>query len=154
MNFENHSDARVRNAYKIAAAAHAGQTDKAGVEYLNHPLAVASNVGENVSAIIVALLHDVVEDTGATFDELKNSVPLTAEELYALKLLTHDKNIPYAEYVAKIKTDALATKVKIADLTHNSDLTRIPENLRTEKDLQRVEKYRAALAQLTTAQTF
>lgn len=153
MDFANHSDARVRKAYAIARAAHAGQVDKAGVEYLNHPLTVASNVGENVSAIIVALLHDVAEDTGVTPDELKNSVPLSAEELRALKLLTHDKNIPYAAYISKIKTSALAVKVKIADLAHNSDLSRIPENLRTEKDLQRVEKYRAALAELATAQT-
>ena len=149
MNFENHADARVRNACKIARAAHAGQTDKAGVDYINHPLTVASNVGDNVSAIIVALLHDVAEDTAITLEDLTAAVPLEPAELAALKLLTHDKNIPYAEYIAKIKTNSLAAAVKIADLRHNSDLNRIPEILRTDKDLQRVEKYAAALITLT-----
>ena len=149
MDFENHADARVRNAYKIARAAHAGQVDKAGVDYINHPLTVASNVGDNISAIIVALLHDVAEDTAVTLEDLTAAVPLEPNETAALKLLTHDKNIPYAEYIDKIKTNDLATAVKIADLRHNSDLSRIPENLRTEKDLQRVEKYAAAIRKLT-----
>ena len=145
MDFENHADARVRNAYKIARAAHAGQVDKAGVDYINHPLTVASNVGDNISTIIVALLHDVAEDTAVTLEDLTAAVPLEPNEISALKLLTHDKNISYAEYIAKIKTSELATAVKIADLRHNSDLSRIPENLRTEKDFKRVEKYAAAL---------
>ena len=149
MNFENHGDSRVRQAYKIARAAHSGQVDKAGVDYLNHPVAVASNVGEDISAIIIALLHDVVEDAGLTFDYLEKNVPLTAEEISALKLLTHDKNIPYADYIEKIKTNKLAAKVKIADLKHNSDLSRLPNV--TEKDLQRVEKYKAALIKLIAA---
>ncbi len=149
MNFENHGDSRVRQAYKIARAAHSGQVDKAGVDYLNHPVTVASNVGEDISAIIIALLHDVVEDAGLTFDYLEKNVPLTAEEISALKLLTHDKNIPYADYIEKIKTNKLAAKVKIADLKHNSDLSRLPNV--TEKDLQRVEKYKAALIKLIAA---
>ena len=149
MDFEKHTDARARNAYKIARAAHAGQVDKAGAAYLNHPVTVASNVGDNISAIIVALLHDVAEDTAVTLEDLTAAVPLEPNETAALKLLTHDKNIPYAEYIDKIKTNDLATAVKIADLRHNSDLSRIPENLRTEKDLQRVEKYAAAIRKLT-----
>ena len=149
MNFENHSDSRIRQAYKIARAAHSGQVDKADVDYINHPVAVASNVGEDISAIIIALLHDVVEDTGLTFEYLEKNVPLTAEELAALKLLTHAENIPYANYIEKIKTNKLAAKVKIADLKHNSDLSRL-SNV-TEKDLQRVEKYKKALANLTAA---
>ena len=149
MDFENHADARVSNAYKIARAAHAGQVDKAGAAYLNHPVTVASNVGDNISAIIVALLHDVAEDTAVTLEDLTAAVPLEPAETAALKLLTHDKNIPYAEYIAKIKTNALAAAVKIADLCHNSDLSRIPKNLRTDKDFQRVEKYAAALLTLT-----
>ena len=142
-NFANHNDKRVRAAFEIAKEIHAGQVDKGGVEYINHPLTVASNVGENISAIIVALLHDVVEDSDKTFDELQKEIPLTADELQALKLLTHDKNIPYFDYVKQIKTNELAAQVKAADLRHNSDLSRIKNP--AAKDLERVEKYRLAL---------
>lgn len=142
-NFSNHENIRVRTAFEVAKKVHAGQVDKAGVDYINHPLTVASNVGENISAIIVALLHDTVEDSAKTFDELQKEIPLTADELQALKLLTHDKKVPYLEYVAQIKLNELAAKVKAADLKHNSDLSRIKNP--TTKDLERVEKYRLAL---------
>ena len=142
-NFSNHANARVRAAFEVAQKVHAGQIDKGGVDYINHPLTVASNVGENISAIIVALLHDTVEDSAKTFDELQKEISLTAEELQALKLLTHDKKVPYLEYVAQIKSNELAAKVKAADLRHNSDLSRLKNP--TEKDLERVEKYRLAL---------
>ena len=104
-NFADHQDTRVRRAFEVARQAHAGQFDKAGVDYINHPLTVASNVGDDVSAIIVALLHDVVEDSAKTFDELQAEIPLTAEELQALKLLTHEDNTPYLVYVERIKTN-------------------------------------------------
>ena len=142
-DFANHNDARVRKAFAVARAAHAGQVDKGGVAYINHPLTVAANVGEDTSAIIVALLHDTVEDSAITLDELQAEIPLTAAESEALRLLTHDDATPYLEYVAQIKTNALAAKVKIADLKHNADLSRIPEH--TAKDLERVAKYRRAL---------
>ena len=131
-NFANHNDKRVRAAFEIAKEIHAGQVDKGGVEYINHPLTVASNVGENISAII-----------DKTFDDLQKEIPLTADELQALKLLTHDKNIPYFDYVKQIKTNELAAQVKAADLRHNSDLSRIKNP--AAKDLERVEKYRLAL---------
>ncbi len=139
----NHADERVRRAYETAAQAHRGQVDKAGVEYINHPLAVAALVGENISAIIVALLHDVAEDTSLTIADLKEKIPLTAKESQALELLNHDKKIPYLEYVAAIKANDLARAVKAADLKHNSDLSRIKNP--SPKDFARVEKYRAAL---------
>ncbi len=142
-NFSNHSNERVRRAYETALTAHRGQIDKAGVDYINHPLTVASNVGENVSAIIVALLHDVAEDTNLTLAELREKIPLTDEEFHALKLLTHDKSIPYLKYVERIRSDELARVVKVADLRHNSDLSRIKNP--APKDFARVEKYSAAL---------
>lgn len=142
-NFSNHNDARVRKAFEVAKQAHAGQFDKSGVEYINHPLTVASNVGEDVSAIIVALLHDVAEDTDKTLDDLREEIPLTAEELQALKLLTHDDSTPYLEYVEQISANELAAKVKAADLNHNSDLSRLKNP--AAKDLERVKKYRLAL---------
>lgn len=143
MNFANHTNARIRRAFEIARTAHAGQRDKAGVDYINHPTTVANSVGENISAIIVALLHDVVEDTDKTFDELRREVPLTDDELQALKFLTHDEKISYFDYVERLKSNEIAARVKIADLRHNSDLSRI-KNPAT-KDFERVEKYRRAL---------
>ena len=143
MNFANHADERVRRAYQTAAEAHRGQVDKSGVEYINHPLTVAAQVEDDISAIIVALLHDTVEDTALTLDELRTKIPLTEAESEALKLLTHDERIPYLDYVAAIKSNPLAKRVKVADLRHNSDLTRI--NNPSPKDFARVEKYRAAL---------
>ena len=146
-NFSAHSDGRVRRAYEIAAAAHRGQVDKSGVAYINHPLTVAANVGENISAVIVALLHDVAEDTSLTVDDLRQKIPLTAAEIRALELLTHDEKISYAEYIARIKADDLARTVKLADLRHNSDLSRIKNP--APNDFARAEKYRAALNILT-----
>ena len=96
-----------------------------------------------MSAIIVALLHDVAEDTAKTLDDLHTEIPLTAEEFQALKLLTHDDATPYFEYVERIADDELAAKVKAADLRHNSDLSRIKNP--SPKDLERVKKYRLAL---------
>lgn len=143
--FETHKNPRVRKALEIAEKAHAEQIDKAGVEYIYHPMTVAFNCGDNDSAIITALLHDIVEDTAITFDDLKETVPLTDEELNALKLLTHDKATPYLDYVQRIKSNELAKRIKIADLEHNSDLSRIPKEILTEKDFSRVEKYKRAL---------
>lgn len=141
--FAQHKNARVRRAFESARAAHAGQVDKGGVDYINHPLTVARSVGNDVSAIIVALLHDVAEDTAFTIDDLQAAIPLTADELDALKLLTHDDATPYLEYVVRLKSNELAAKVKAADLKHNSDLSRLQHPQR--KDLERVEKYRRAL---------
>ena len=121
--FEKHSDSRVRKAFEITKKAHAGQVDKADTDYIFHPVTVALNFCGDISAMIVGLLHDVVEDTEITFEDLKK-IPLTEEELQALKLLTHDKKISYPDYIAKIKTNALAKKVKYCDLNHNLDYSR------------------------------
>ena len=142
MNFANHSDERIRRAFQTALEAHRGQVDKSGADYINHPLTVAAQVSD-VSAIIVALLHDTIEDTALTLDELREKITLTDDETAALKLLTHDEKIPYLDYVAAIKSNALARRVKIADLRHNSDLSRIKNP--SPKDFARVEKYCAAL---------
>lgn len=120
---KNIPDARVRKAFEIAKNAHAGQVDKAGTDYIFHPVTVALNFCGDISAMIVGLLHDVVEDTEITFKDLQK-IPLTDEELRALKLLTHDKSVAYPDYIAKIKTNALAKKVKYCDLNHNLDYSR------------------------------
>lgn len=128
-------------ARAIAEKAHADQVDKAGEPYIGHPAHVAASV-EGDKAKAVAWLHDVVEDTSTTFDDLR-AAGVDDEVLAALELLTHDKSAPYMEYVAAIKKNDLARTVKLADLAHNSDLSRLPEV--AEADLRRVEKYRQAI---------
>jgi hypothetical protein len=83
-----------------------------------------------------------VEDTSMTFEELQ-AEGFSKEVIEALKLLTHDDAVPYMEYVKEIKKNPIATKVKLADLRHNSDLTRLDEV--NEKALKRVEKYKDAI---------
>ncbi len=143
--FEQHKNSRIRKAFQLAKIAHEGQTDKAGVDYIYHPMTVAFQCGGNISAMIVALLHDVAEDTNFSVDDLREKISLTDEEIHALKLLTHDEKISYLDYVQNISVDELARQVKIADLKHNSDLSRIPQEVRTSKDFKRIEKYSQAL---------
>jgi (p)ppGpp synthase/HD superfamily hydrolase len=130
-----------KQAYEIAYNAHKGQVDKSGKDYINHPLTVASYC-KSEDERIVALLHDVVEDTNITLEDL--SKIFDKKIIDALSLLTHSDDEPYMEYVAKIKENKLARNVKIADLTHNMDLSRL-ENP-TKDDYDRVEnKYKPAM---------
>lgn len=128
-----------KKALVISFNAHKDQLDKSGMPYVYHPYEVAEHM-ETEAQTCVALLHDVVEDTDITLDELAADFP--AEVIDALRLMTHDKSVPYLDYVRKIGTNPIAAKVKLADLTHNSDLTRL--DAVTEKDLERVEKYKKA----------
>ncbi len=91
---------------------------------------------------IVALLHDVIKDTDYTLDNLKN-MGFSCVVCDALSYLTHDDAVPYLEYIKNIKKSKIATAVKLADLKHNSDLTRL--DCVTEKDLFRIEKYKDAV---------
>ena len=146
LDFENHKNARVRHAYRIAQEAHKHQRDKAGADYISHPMTVASNVGDDVSAIIIALLHDVIEDHPDKYNLniLKHEVHLSVCEVEALRLLTHDKRVTYFDYIAKIKPNELAKTVKLADLAHNSDRSRLEDT--TPKDEKRLKKYEEAIA--------
>lgn len=130
-----------QRAQAIAEWAHAGQTDKAGRPYIEHPAYVAAHVrGDCAKA--VAWLHDVVEDTPVTLDDLC-SAEFDDEVLEAIRLLTHDPAVPYLDYVRRLKGNPLARQVKLADLAHNSDLSRIPQPTKT--DYRRLEKYRQAI---------
>ena len=129
-----------KKAIKVAYEAHKDQYDKAGLPYITHPLHLAEGMSDEY-ATIVALFHDAVEDTNITLDDLAKEFP--KEVIDDLKLLTHQKSIPYMDYVAKIKTNDIAKAVKIADLKHNSDLTRL--DCITDKDLERIKKYQEAL---------
>lgn len=133
-----------QKAMKIAFEAHKNQTDKNGIPYIFHPVHLAEQM-DSENTICVALLHDVVEDTSMTFEDLQ-AEGFSAEIIDSLKLLTHDDAVPYMEYVKEIKKNPIATKVKLADLRHNSDLTRLDEV--NEKALKRVEKYKKAIEML------
>lgn len=133
-----------RKAMKIAYDAHHGQVDKANVPYIYHPIHLAEAMDDEISCC-VALLHDVVEDTNISFEYLADI--FNNDIIEALKLLTHNKEDNYQEYIKKIKDNNIAKKVKIADLKHNLDITRL-ENI-TEADLKRREKYINALDYLS-----
>lgn len=129
-------------AMKICYGAHAGQLDKSGLPYVFHPFHLAEQM-ETEHEVCVALLHDVMEDTDFTPDDLVAS-GIPQEYVDTCLLLTHAPGVPYMDYVENLKADPVARKVKMADLRHNSDLTRL-DGEPTEVDLQRVEKYRRAL---------
>lgn len=130
-----------RKAMKIAYAAHAGQVDKTGVPYIYHPIHLAESMTEE-KAVITALLHDVVEDTDITIDDLARE-GFHADILTALTLLTHNPTEEYMDYISRLSTCPLARKVKLADLRHNSDVTRL--DAIDEKTARRLEKYRRAI---------
>lgn len=130
-----------KKAMKISFKAHKNQTDKNGMPYIFHPIHLAEQMTDE-ETICVALLHDVVEDTDITFEELENE-GFSEDIIDALKLMTHDDSVPYMDYVKEIKTNRIATIVKIADLKHNSDLTRL--DIVDEKAIKRVEKYKKAI---------
>ena len=130
----------VKAADEYAARKHEGQVDKAGVPYINHPRAVAAKLDSDVEKTI-ALLHDTVEDTDATVEEIKSI--FGSEIADAVAVLTHPKDEPYMDYIRRIWKNRLARDVKLADLEHNMDLSRLNGKV-TEKDLERVEKYKKA----------
>ena len=123
----------------IMFQAHKGQKDKAGKTYIFHPLKVSFGV-KTKDAKIIALLHDVLEDSNYTIEDLDF---LTEKQKYSLNLLTHKKDESYFDYIEKIRDDDIAKEVKLSDLKHNSNLKRL-KNI-TEKDLERVEKYKKAI---------
>lgn len=133
-----------RKAMNIAYNAHIGQVDKSGVPYIYHPIHLAEQM-ETEEECIVALLHDTVEDTNVTFEDLEKEFSSTIID--AVKLLTHDEATPYTEYVKNIKENPMAKKVKLADLRHNSDMTRKEEI--TDRDRKRNERYKEAIKILT-----
>lgn len=132
-----------KKALKITFSAHKEQVDKTGLPYVFHPFHLAEQMDDELS-VCAALLHDVVEDTEITFEELK-SLGIPDDVIDTLSLLTHDDDVPYMDYVQKIKDSGnpIAKAVKLADLRHNSDLTRFSDV--DGKTLDRLEKYKAAI---------
>lgn len=132
---------RLEKAIKIALKAHENQLDKGGKIYILHPLRLMVQMPTEELQII-AVLHDVVEDSDVTLEYLAKE-GFTAEVIEALRTLTKKENEPYGDFIQRIKENPLAAKVKIADLKDNSNTERIQNP--TEKDLERVEKYKKAI---------
>lgn len=128
-------------AYEIAKKAHLGQIDKAGEDYIKYPEKVASFVNSDEEKA-VAYLHDVIEDTELTLEDLRE-YGFSEEVLKAVDVITKKKGQDYQTYLNSVKENKLARVVKLADLRHNSDLTRLI-NI-TEKDIERKEKYQKAI---------
>ena len=149
-----------RQALKLCCKLHENQFDKSGIPYLAHPLHLAEQMSTEAE-ICAALLHDVLEDSSTTPSELLAQC-IPAEAINAILLLTHDEGVPYFDYIQAIQdgdfsaketlpthngnalevSAAIARKVKIADLRHNSDLGRLDMVL--SRDLKRLDKYQKA----------
>ena len=135
---------KTKKALKLCYEAHKNQVDKSGMPYVFHPFHVAEQMTDEATTI-VALLHDVVEDTDYTLEDLA-AEGFGKDILEAVALMTHDDDVPYLDYVAKLKDNPVARAVKLADLAHNSDLSRIGEV--DEETRERLEKYKKAMALL------
>ena len=128
-------------ALKLCFEAHKDQIDKSGMPYVFHPFHLAEQMADE-NTTIVALLHDVIEDTEYTLDDLRK-FGFAEDVLSAISLMTHADDVPYMEYVVKIKTNPIAKAVKLADLKHNSDMSRL--DLITQIDEERAKKYKQAI---------
>ncbi len=137
-----------QRALSIAAQAHEGQVDKGGHPYIEHPRFVAEQM-KTEAETAAALLHDVAEDTDTSLEELygpPNNIPL--QVVLAVQRLTHfPSQAPYMEYIDQIRLDPISRAVKLADLQHNMDASRLKQPL-LKADLERQEKYRAAYKRL------
>lgn len=136
----------LERAIEIAAEAHKGQVDKAGNEYIGHPLRVME-MGKTLEEKIVGVLHDVVEDTDWTFERLE-AEGFAPEVMAALRCVTKtSENENYDDFIGRVKKNPLATAVKINDLTDNMDIRRLP--YLSDKDVKRLKKYLKAYKRLT-----
>lgn len=127
----------LRKALEIAKKAHAGQKDKGGRQYIDHPMTVA-NMVRGRQAKIVALLHDVCEDSDITLQDLEKA-GFSRRIIAAVDAVTKREDERYRHYMMRVKNNRLATRVKIADAKHNSDYTRISGY--NEADIARSKRY-------------
>lgn len=109
-------------AMKLAYRAHHGQVDKGGIPYIFHPYHLAQQMPDEYTTC-VALLHDVVEDTDVTLEDIRKSFPTEVAD--AVAVMTHAKDEPYLDYIKRVSLNPIAKIVKLADLRHNSDQTRM-----------------------------
>lgn len=130
-----------KKAIRLMFDLHKEQTDKSGLPYVFHPWHVAESMDDEIAAT-VALLHDAVEDTDLTLEGVREA-GFPEEVVAVLGCMTHDDSVDYMDYVRALAPNAVARKVKLADLRHNADITRL--DAPTEKDLARREKYLKAI---------
>ena len=130
-----------KKALKLCFEAHKDQTDKTGLPYVFHPFHLAEQMTDEYTTV-TALLHDVVEDTDYTLNDLKE-MGYPDEVIQALSLLTHDDGSEYMEYVKRLKSNPIARAVKLADLKHNSDLSRY--DTIDNQAIKRTAKYQQAI---------
>lgn len=135
---------KTKKAMKLCFKAHKRQVDKSGIPYVFHPIHLAEQM-ETEETTIVALLHDVVEDTRYKLKYLTKQ-GFSPAVIEAISLMTHDDDTPYMDYVRAIKENPIAKAVKLADLKHNSDITRLDRV--DEKALERRKKYLEAISLL------
>ncbi len=135
----------LERALEIASKAHKGQKDKAGTPYILHPLHVMMQMDDDVSRI-AAVLHDVVEDSDLTLEDLSRE-GFSNEVLSVVDGLTWRGNEEYEDYISRLSKNPISLKIKITDLEHNMDLRRIRNP--TQKDLDRTRKYHMAWKKLT-----
>jgi len=131
----------VDKAIEIAVHAHAGQVDKAGKPYILHPLRLMMKFQNEIEQI-TAVLHDVIEDSELSFNDL-DKYGFPSSVLKALEYLTKRKDEKYMDFIVRVSSNDLAIKIKIEDLKDNMDLTRLPSV--TDEDLIRVQKYKNAI---------
>ena len=139
--------ATLGKAIAIAAQAHQDQYDKAGAPYILHPLRMMLRMSSEAE-MMAAILHDVVEDTDWTFDHLRQA-GFTEEVVQAVEHLTHRDHETYGEFITRVRTNAIARKVKLADLEDNMDMRRL--STVTGKDAERLQKYHRAWLALRQA---
>lgn len=130
-----------KRALALCFEAHKDQKDKSGLPYVFHPFHLAEQM-EDEETTIVALLHDVIEDAEYTIEDLQKA-GFSQNVISAIALMTHDPQVPYMEYVRAIKSNPIARAVKLADLRHNSDMTRL--DIITQRDEERAQKYLDAI---------
>ena len=130
-----------KKALTLCFETHKYQKDKSGLPYIFHPFHLAEQMDDEISTVC-ALLHDVVEDSDCTFDDLRD-MGFPDEVIGILKLLTHEDGVDYFDYVKSLSSHPVARKIKLADLRHNSDLSRLDSV--SEYDLRRNEKYLSAI---------
>ena len=136
----------LERAIQIAIEAHKGQFDKAGREYIGHPIRVME-MGKTEDEKIVGVLHDVIEDSDWTFERLE-AEGFSQEVINALRCVTKtSENENYDDFIDRVKKNPLAASVKINDLTDNMDIRRLP--YLSDKDVKRLKKYLKAYKRLT-----
>ena len=141
---------QIEKAIKIALEAHTEQKDKAGETYILHPLRLMLQM-ETEEEKVVAVLHDVIEDSEYTFEDLRHE-GFSAEVVDAIDCVTKREGEDYDEFIERIVKNTLAARVKIADLKDNSNLDRL-ENV-TDKDRERADKYKEAIAKLESVNPY